>query len=167
MHLWKGGKRIAQRGQVPWPCCLERDARNNTLNVGPVANDGADGFRIRCYCHAGFESLDDRGTIAQWMVQPLAQLPRAHVGCGVIQKRKKRRRRFAGNGFGNFQIPARRRIHADEIIMAFDAEPNDVRQYSPLRLLHILKQRTCRRDRHRHVHTAKTLEITCPELLCE
>ena len=127
MQLRQRGERIAQCRYIPWTRGLECDARNDALNIGPVANDGADRVGLGMKCRAGFKPCGNDGTIPQRMMQPFAQAPRTHVGRGVIQKRKKGRRRFARDRFGNFQIASRGGIHADEIIVALDREADDVR----------------------------------------
>ena len=51
--------------------------------------------------------------LAQRMVQGVTEQARTHAGDAVVEQRKKRRRRLAAQGFGQFQIAPGGQIEAE------------------------------------------------------
>ena len=60
------------------------------------------------------------GAVGQRMMQCVAQTPAAHAGGAGVEQRQQRRRRFAADGFGEFEVAPGRRVHAQPRAFGFD-----------------------------------------------
>ena len=85
----------------------------------------------------------------------------------MVEQRQQRRRRFTAQGFGEFEIAPRGRVHAHPLARLFNGECAQVRNRRALRGFYIVEQRVGRTHRDRHLFRAKTGQIVRAELLTE
>ena len=93
------------------------------------------GNRVVAFC--------DQVLVAQRMMQPMPQQPRAHGCLRGIEQRIQRRRGLATQRCVNLQIAPRRGIQLNVLAGQFDAQARNMRQRGALRVFHIFQQRTC------------------------
>ena len=67
----------------------------------------------------------------------------AHAGGGGVEYRQQGRRRFAAQGFGEFQVASGSGVELDEITVAFGLDRLNMRQRGALRVLDIVEQGAC------------------------
>ena len=106
----------------------------------------------------GFMPGNQNSLVPQRVVQPVAQQPAAHAGGALVQQREQRRRGLAAQRFGDFQVAARRRVHAQVFARALGAHRADVRERLALRFLRVIQQRAAGGDRRFHVLDAEAGE---------
>ena len=101
------------------------------------------------------------------MVQPVAQQTRAHAGGGGVEHRQQGWRRFAAQGFGEFQIAPGGGVKLHVVAVALGADGLDVRQCGALGGLDVVEQGACGGNRQAQIGDAEAGEIAAAELLCQ
>ena len=86
----------------------------------------------------------EHGAIAQGMMQPVAQQAAAHAGGAAVEQAVQRGRGRAAQGFGEFQVAPRRRIHAHVIVRALRQQRVHMGQGLALGFARIVEQRAGR-----------------------
>ena len=135
---------LAQAGEIARPGAVEGNAASDALDVGNSAQRLAQGREAQ---GAVVEQAVDRCVarrrqrrVAQRVVQGVAQEARTHRGDAGVEQAAQGRRRLAAQGLGEFEVAARRRVEAEESLIALDDQRLHVRQGSRLRCLGVAQQ---------------------------
>jgi hypothetical protein len=104
---------------------------------------------------------------AQRVVQAAAQPARTHR-CGAgVEQRQQRRRCFAAQRFGQFQIAAGGGVHAQPGRIMFDRQRRHVRQRALLRGLGVAEQCTAGGQCDRHLGHVEGREVAAAEVFAQ
>ena len=142
------GQRDLQRHQLSRTHLAQRDAGGNALDVAGVLEllpQGAPwrrhrrrGRKIgRMQRADGFEPRLRLAAVALRRQQPALQAAAAHAGHAGVEQGEQRRRLFAAQRLHEFEVAARGRRQVDQVAVALDREPLQMRQHATLRVLRI------------------------------
>ena len=169
VHLRQQGQAVAQAGQVARPGASQGDASGDALDVGALPQDFVNA-RIGCSAASpeqggnGVLAGAQGGVIAQRVMQPVAQQAAAHAAGAGVEQGEQGGRRFAAQGFADFQIAPRRGVEQHIVAFMLHAQALDMGQLAALRGLGILQQRAGRGDRGVQAGAAEAVEVAGGEL---
>ncbi len=165
------GQRFAQAGQIARPGIAQGDAPGDTLDVGNplefAAHLAGHPAVVVEQCLDGAVAGGGNVALAQRVVQGVAQQARTHAGHAVVEQRKKRRRRLAAQGLGQFQIAPGGEVEAEIGAFEFHGQRPQMRQFARLRGLRVLQQRAGGGDRRPQAFRAEAGQRGDLELLAK
>jgi hypothetical protein len=169
LQLRQTGQRFAQLREVARARSLQRDAREAALDISDMREHVVQ-VAVQSLVDQRSDRLQaqlDRLSIAQWPVQPAAQLASAHRRRSSIQDRGDGAIRAIGETGRELQVAARRRIELHCFAAVLGTQTAQVRQRGLLSIAHILQETACGCDRENTIGAAEAGQIARLELLTQ